>query len=117
MIREELKLRDLESVTSSQDVANLFKKLNYNIINQPIDTEDFNLSVNQHNQIKNAYLIADEEKINLQIILLELNYPTWVTVDEYVKNLQSISKQINNRSSDLLIIGTVAYKELISVYN
>ncbi len=113
MITEELKLRDLESITSSQDVANLFKKLNYTIINQPIDIEDFNLSFNQHNQIKNSYLIADEEKINLQIILLELNYPTWVTVDDYVKNFLSISKQINNRSSDLLIIGTVAYKELI----
>lgn len=113
MITEELKLRDLESISCSQDVANLFDKLNYTIINQPIDIEEFNLSFSKQNQIKNVYLIADEEKINLQIILLELNYPTWVSVDDYIGSLQSISKQINNRSSDLLIIGTVAYKELI----
>ncbi|MTF37502.1 sigma-70 family RNA polymerase sigma factor [Cyanobacterium aponinum] len=113
MITEELKLRDLESISSSQDIANLFEKLNYTIINQPIGIEEFNLSFSKQNQIKNAYLIADEEKINLQIILLELNYPTWVSVDDYIGSLQSISKQINNRSSDLLIIGTVAYKELI----
>lgn len=113
MITEELNLRNLESITSSKDVANLFKKLNYTIINKLIEIGDFNLTFSKQNKIKNAYLIADEERINLQIILLELNYPTWVSVDDYVGNLQSISKQINNRSSDLLIIGTVAYKELI----
>ncbi|WP_017293552.1 sigma-70 family RNA polymerase sigma factor [Geminocystis herdmanii] len=115
MIKEELKVRDLELISSSEDIADLFKKLNYTIINEPIDIEKFTFSSTNYYAIKKAYLIASEKNSDLQVVLFELDYSTWVSSSIYLPRIESISKQISNRSSDFLVIGTVAYKNLVFV--
>lgn len=115
MIQEELKVRDLELINSSQDIANLFQKLNYTIINEPIDIEQFSFSSTNYNAIKKAYLIASEQNSDLQVVLFELDYSTWIPPNIYLPRIESISKQISNRASYFLVIGTVAYKHLVFV--
>ncbi|MGI0480820.1 sigma-70 family RNA polymerase sigma factor [Geminocystis sp. CENA526] len=115
MIKEELKVRDLELISSSQDIADLFQKLNYTVINQPLDLEEFSFSPVNYYAIKKASLIASEKNSDLQVVLFELDYSTWTSPNIYLPRIESISKQISNRASDFLVIGTVAYKNLVFV--
>lgn len=115
MITDALKLRDLELISSYQDVANIFDKLNYTIINEPLDIEQFTFSSTNYYAIKKAYLIASEQNSDLQVVLFELDYSTWVSSSIYLPCIESISKQISNRSSDFLVIATVGYKDLVFV--
>lgn len=108
-----IEISDLNSISDSQGIGDLFTLLGYHTNHELIDIENLDLSDNLNTLIKKAYLIASLDKDNLQIILLELNLDSW-TSERIIKNIiKKIVNHLANKPTKFLLLATINYSKLI----
>lgn len=105
-----LKLDDVSTMNSAPNVADVFKKLGYNVLQtaQPLSVKDLDLPSGSAEAIWDAHLIADHRKGNdsLQVLLFQLHEQQWESVSTASNRMRAIAQSLYRRPSDYLLIGT-----------
>lgn len=105
-----LKLDDISTMNSAPNVADVFKKLGYNVLQtaQPLSVKDLDLPSRSAEAIWDAHLIADHQKGNdsLQVLLFQLHEQEWESISVASNRMRAIAQGLYRRPSDFLLIGT-----------
>jgi RNA polymerase primary sigma factor len=115
MVQRLLTYEDLHNLQGPDEIASLFQKLGYSACSQTLDINDLELSSNNAEAIKKAYLIASQENSNLQVLLFQLHSTYWLTNTATLERITGIAKNLCDRPTFFLILVTINYKQLMLV--
>ncbi|AFY82879.1 sigma-70 family RNA polymerase sigma factor [Oscillatoria acuminata] len=115
MVYRHIHIEDLEHIKDALSVAVLFESLGYDADCDPLEVSDLQLSPSNTEAIKTAYLIANQEKGTLQVFLLELEPKSWSSNAGVIVRLTAIAKNLCQRDTDILIVATVNYQQLVLI--
>jgi RNA polymerase sigma factor (sigma-70 family) len=107
-----LKLNDLNTITNAQSLSSLFLKLGYEDCFGELETEALGLSDQQQEAIYRSYLLASYQQSDLQVILFEL---TWKEDHVIKTRLKAIAKNLSQRNTFFLVLGTTDYQQLLII--
>jgi RNA polymerase sigma factor (sigma-70 family) len=106
-----LQLRDIQSLKNPQMIADLFSTLGYHTACcAPLNTYDLELSPNQTQWLNQAYLIANQNNISLQIILFEFENSA---ENQLIQIMQKIAKSLTQRPANYLLLSTIQYDRIL----
>jgi RNA polymerase primary sigma factor len=92
-------------------IADLFSTLGYHTACcAPLNTYDLELSPNQTQWLNQAYLIANQNNISLQIILFEFENSA---ENQLIQIMQKIAKSLTQRPANYLLLSTIQYDRIL----
>lgn len=115
MATRHLKLDDLRTLNSPDNIASIFQQLGYNASANALDIVDLELSPRNQEAVNQVYLIADEGEGKLQIILFELKASEWLSPSHVSTRLKSLAIGLGKRTTDFLLLATKDYNQLMFV--
>ncbi|MCT7984899.1 sigma-70 family RNA polymerase sigma factor [Laspinema sp. A4] len=115
MVYRHIHIEDLENIKDALSVAVVFESLGYDACCEALEVSDLDLSPTNIEAIKTAYLIANQEKGTLQVFLLELQPKSWSSNAGVILRLTAIAKNLCQRDTDILIVATINYQQLVLV--
>lgn len=110
-----LQLDDVRQIETPDKIAYLFKKLGYNASAQQLDKDDLELPSRSAEAIWNAYLIADQGKGALQVLLFQLQAEEFSSPSIASSRMRAIAQSLCKRPSNFLLLGTKDYNQLMLV--
>lgn len=110
-----LKVDDLRDLTSPDKIAKIFRQLGYNAVAEPVDIETLELSARSQEAIAQAFLIADQDRGGLQVVLFELELSAWESASMASTRMKAIASQLGKRPSEFLLLATKDYNQLMLV--
>ena len=110
-----LKIDDLRDLTSPDKIAKIFQQLGYTASAEPIDIKSLELSPRSEEAIAGGYLIADQDRGGLQVILFELKPEAWISPSIASGRMKAIASQLGKRPSEFLLLATKDYNQLMLV--
>jgi len=110
-----LKIDDLRDLTSPDKIAKIFQQLGYTASAEPIDIKNLELSPRSEEAIAGGYLIADQDRGGLQVILFELKPDAWISPSIASSRMKAIASQLGKRPSEFLLLATKDYNQLMLV--
>jgi RNA polymerase primary sigma factor len=112
---ERLTLEDIQSIDSPDSVAELFQKLGYPALAQPLALEDLDLPNRSASAIEDVYLIADYRQSgqSLQILLFQLNRDEYSSYSLAKNRIRMIANSLLRRPSHYLLLATKDYRQLL----
>lgn len=114
-----LKLDDLCTMNSADNISNIFKVLGYNTLQsaQPLAISDLELPARSAEAIWDAYMIADQRRgtDSLQVLLFQLQAAEWESPGLASSRMRSIATSLCKRPSNFLLLGTRDYNQLLLV--
>ncbi|WP_072622852.1 Eco57I restriction-modification methylase domain-containing protein [Spirulina major] len=110
-----LKVDDLRDLTSPEKIAKIFRQLGYNATAEPIEIETLELSARSQEAIAKAFLIADQDRGGLQVVLFELEPSAWESASMASTRMKAIASQLGKRPSEFLLLATKDYNQLMLV--
>lgn len=110
-----LQLDDVRQIETPEKIAYLFHKLGYNASAQPLAVDDLELPVKSAEAIGNAYLIADQGRGALQVLLFQLQGEEFSSPSIASSRMRAIAQSLYKRPSDFLLLGTKDYNQLMLV--
>lgn len=110
-----LKLDDLRTLNSPDNIASIFQQLGYNASANALDIADLDLSSRNQEAVNKVYMIADEGEGKLQVILFELKASEWLSPSYASTRLKSLAVGLGKRTTDFLLLATKDYNQLMLV--
>ena len=110
-----LQLDDIRQIQNPDRIASLFQKLGYNACSDRLDVRDLELPARSTEATKNAYLIANQGKSELQVLLFQLQPQEFSTPSIASNRMRSIATSLCRRPSNFLLLGTRDYNQLMLV--
>ena len=110
-----LQLDDVRHTETPEKIAVLFQKLGYNASAQPLAVDDLELPGRSAEAIWNAYLIADQGKGALQVLLFQLQALEFSSPSIASSRMRAIAHSLGRRPSNFLLLGTKDYNQLMLV--
>lgn len=77
MPQRNLKLDDLRTLNSPENIASIFSRLGYRASAEPLDIETLELSPRNQEAVNDSYLIANQGDGGLQVVLFQLKSDEW----------------------------------------
>ena len=115
MPQRNLKLDDLRTLNSPENIASIFSRLGYHASAEPLDIETLELSPRNQEAVDDSYLIADQGEGGLQVVLFQLKPDEWQSPSNASTRLKSIASQVGKRSTEFLLLATKDYNQLMLV--
>lgn len=115
MATRHLKLDDLRTLNSPDNIASIFQQLGYSASANVLDITDLELSPRNQEVVNQVYLIADEGEGKLQILLFELKASEWLSPSHASTRLKSLASGLGKRTTDFLLLATKDYNQLMLV--
>lgn len=115
MVSRLLQLDDVRHTETPEKIAFIFHKLGYNASAQPLAVDDLELPVKSAEAIWNAYLIADQGKGALQVLLFQLQAEEFSSPSIASSRMRAIAQSLCRRPSNFLLLGTKDYNQLMLV--
>ncbi|MTF37509.1 Eco57I restriction-modification methylase domain-containing protein [Cyanobacterium aponinum] len=115
MATRHLKLDDLRTLNSPDNIASIFQQLGYSASANVLDIGDLGLSPRNQEAVNQVYLIADEGEGKLQILLFELKASEWSSPSHASTRLKSLASGLGKRTTDFLLLATKDYNQLMLV--
>ncbi|XWK91608.1 MAG: sigma-70 family RNA polymerase sigma factor [Phormidium sp.] len=110
-----IQLDKIRNTHSAEQVARLFQKLGYNVTCELLDVGNLQLPKVSAEAIDRAYLIANQENGQLQILLFQLNAQEWLSQRTASNRMLAIAKSLCQPHYYLLLLATKDYKQLLLV--
>jgi RNA polymerase primary sigma factor len=110
-----LKIEDIEKINRPEQVGSVFKKLGYDTCCSLLDIRDLELSQQGCKYINRAYLIANQNQGDIQVILFKLHHHYWNSNTTVTKVVKSISNSLCQRPSLFLLLFTSGYQKMLLV--
>lgn len=110
-----LQLDDLRQVQSPDKIASLFHKLGYNARSSELDVRDLELPARSTEAVWKSYLIANQGKEELQVLLFHLHPDEFSSPSAASNRMRSIANSLCRRPSNFLLLGTRDYNQLMLV--
>ena len=110
-----LQLDDLRQVQTPDKIASLFHKLGYNARSSELDVRDLELPARSTEAVCSSYLIANQGKEELQVLLFHLHLEEFSSPSVASNRMRSIAKSLCRRPSNFLLLGTKDYNQLMLV--
>lgn len=110
-----LQLDDIRQIQNPDKIASLFQKLGYNACSDRLDVKDLELPARSTEATKNAYLIANQGKSELQVLLFHLQPQEFSSPSVASNRMRSIATSLCRRPSNFLLLGTRDYNQLMLV--
>lgn len=115
MVSRLLQLDDVRQIETADKIAYLFKKLGYNASAQQLAVDDLELPSRSAEAIWNAYLIADQGRGALQVLLFQLQGEEFSSPSIASSRMRAIAQSLCRRPSNFLLLGTKDYNQLMLV--
>ena len=110
-----LKIEDVHKINQPEQVGNVFKKLGYDTCCSLLDVRDLELSQQNCKYVDRAYLIANQNQGDIQVILFKLHHHYWNSNTTVTKVVKSISNSLCQRPSLFLLLFTSGYQKMLLV--
>ena len=110
-----LQLDDLRQVQSPDKIASLFHKLGYNAKSSELDVRDLELPARSTEAVCSSYLIANQGKEELQVLLFHLHPQEFSSPSIASNRMRSIALSLCRRPTNFLLLGTKDYNQLMLV--
>jgi hypothetical protein len=110
-----LQLDDLRQVQTPDKIASLFHKLGYNAQSSELDVKDLELPARSTEAVWKSYLIANQGKNELQVLLFHLHSDEFSSPSVASSRMRSIANSLCRRPSNFLLLGTQDYNQLMLV--
>ena len=110
-----LKIDDIDKINRPEQISSLFKKLGYDTCCLLFDIRDLELSQQGCKYIDRAYLIANQNQGDIQVILFEINCQYWNSDTTATKVVKTISNSLCKRPSIFLLLFASNYQKLLLV--
>jgi adenine-specific DNA-methyltransferase len=110
-----LQLDDLRQVQTPDKIASLFHKLGYNARSSELDVRDLELPARSTEAVWKSYLIANQGKNELQVLLFHLHPQEFSSPSVASNRMRSIASSLCKRPSNFLLLGTQDYNQLMLV--
>ena len=110
-----LQLDDLRQVQSPDKIASLFHKLGYNAKSSELDVRDLELPARSTEAVCSSYLIANQGKEELQVLLFHLHPQEFSSPSVASNRMRAIANSLCRRPSNFLLLGTGDYNQLMLV--
>lgn len=110
-----LKVDDLRDLTSPEKIAKIFSQLGYNASVAPLEVGSLDLSDRNVSAIAEAYLIADQDRGGLQVLLFALTPGEWESAAIAGARMKAIASQLGRRATEFLLLATQDYQQLMLV--
>lgn len=115
MAKRLLQLDDIKDIKEPNKIASLFQKLGYNASAQQLDVKDLELSPRSTEAIWKSYLIANQGKNELQVLLFQLHEQEFSSPSIASNRMRAIANSLCKRPSNFLLLGTKDYDQLMLV--
>lgn len=110
-----LKIEDIQKIDRPEQVSSVFQKLGYDTCCSFLDIRDLELSQQGNKYINKAYLIANQNQGDIQVIFFELYHHYWNSDTTVSKVVKTISNSLCQRPSIFLLLFTSGYQKLLLV--
>jgi len=110
-----LQLDDVRNTQTPENIALLFQKLGYNAIVRPLAVDDLELPSRSAEAVWNAYLIADQGKGALQVLLFQLQAEEFSSPSIASSRMRTLAQSLCKRPSNFLLLATKDYNQLMLV--
>lgn len=110
-----LKIEDIHKINQPEQISSVFKKLGYDTCCSFLDVRDLELSQNGYQYINKAYLIANQNEGDIQVIFFELHHHYWNSDTTVTKVVKTISNSLSQRPSIFLLLFTSEYQKMLLV--
>jgi RNA polymerase sigma factor (sigma-70 family) len=107
-----LQLSDITTINNPESLSQIFLKLGYENCFGELAPQDLELTHKQTESVYRSYLLSSYQQSDLQVILFELK---WDELPQLTFRLRAIAKNLSQRSTFFLVLGTTDYEELLIV--